>query len=182
MEALTPALELLRTLTPRLAGGGDGGAGSDGDPPAAAHSLPAAEADAKLRGVMRALSRAVGDDDAAHMVHLALFSAWLPVAELGTALLPYCARARVCVRGRWCVALHVLRAAFVSRAHAAAADTGWVAWPNIAPPRGGAALTTREYLSLVARHPSLVQQLVDQLMCALRRRSRSDNWFVRRIL
>lgn len=73
MGSLSPALELLRTLVARL------GAASS----SSAEPLTAAQADAKLQGVLRAVSRAVGDDDAAHVVHAALFAAWQPVAACG---------------------------------------------------------------------------------------------------
>lgn len=77
MGSLSPALELLRNLVARL-----GAASAATDARAAVPLLPA-EADAKLQGVLRALSRAIGDDDAAHVAHSALFAAWQPVAASG---------------------------------------------------------------------------------------------------
>ena len=78
MGTLSPALELLRSLVARLRGGGTDTA--DG---AATAALPPAQVDTKLQGVLRALARAVGQDDALYMVHSALFAAWEPVAEHG---------------------------------------------------------------------------------------------------
>ena len=74
MGTLSPALELLRSLVARLRGGGTDTA--DG-------AATAAQVDTKLQGVLRALARAVGQDDALYMVHSALFAAWEPVAEHG---------------------------------------------------------------------------------------------------
>lgn len=141
MGSLSPALELLRTLVARL------GAASS----SSAEPLTAAQADAKLQGVLRAVSRAVGDDDAAHVVHAALFAAWQPVAACGA-----------------CVARPVCLACSQDLCAGARAvgqgDSDWPAWPSSAAPRADALLSTRDYSSLIARNPFLVLQLVDHLL------------------
>ena len=75
MGSLSPALELLRNLVARLAAASS----PDGDTVA----LSPTQVDTKLQGVLRALSRAIGDDDAVHLVHSSLFAAWRPIAASG---------------------------------------------------------------------------------------------------
>lgn len=154
MGSLSTALELLRNLVARL---GAANSADDG----AATAMSASQVDAKLHTVLRALSRAVGGEDAAHMVHSALFTAWHPVAARGACVTLWhhlcVAEGALTILGR-CLHTHTRTGS--------SCRSSWPAWPASAAVRGDAAVSTEGYSSLIARHPILIVQLVDHLMCA----------------